>query len=269
MSKVAVITGGAQGIGRALVEHFFAAGWRVAALDRDAEALAELTAGHAEAPLLPLECDVADEAAVARAFAELRDWQEGAGRPGGIDLLVNNAGLTGPVSGPVEELSLADWRRWTESHLTGAFLCTRAAVPLLRLRGDSRGGSPGGSHGGSIVNISSTRALQSEPHCEAYAAAKGGLLALTHALAVSLGPEIRVNAICPGWIETGPWRKAAERRAPDHSGEDRAQHPAGRVGTPEDIAAAVWFLASPEAGFITGQQLVIDGGMTRKMIYAE
>lgn len=257
MSKVAVVTGGAQGIGRALVERLLAEGWRAAALDRDQEALAELAGEHAEAPLLPVECDVADEGAVARAFTEIGDWLDRAGEPGRIDLLVNNAGLTGPVSGPVEDLALADWRRWTESHLTGAFLCTRAAVPLLRAR---RGG---------IVNISSTRALQSEPHCEAYAAAKGGLLALTHALAVSLGPAIRVNAICPGWIETGPWRKASERREPDHSKEDRAQHPAGRVGTPADIAAAVAFLASPEAGFITGQHLVIDGGMTRKMIYAE
>jgi len=92
---------------------------------------------------------------------------------------------------------------------------------------------------------------------------------MTHALSVSLGPEIRVNAICPGWIETGPWKKAAQRREARHSKADRSQHPAGRVGTPEDIAAAVAFLASAEAGFITGQHLVIDGGMTRRMIYVE
>lgn len=257
MSRLALITGGAQGIGRALVEHFLAEGWRAAALDRDAEAVTEMAERHGSKPLLALRCDVGEEAEVAAAFARLADWQTDAGEPAGMDLLVNNAGLTGPVSGPVEALSLAYWRRWTDSHLTGAFLCTRSAVPPLRQRR------------GSIVNISSTRALQSEPHCEAYAAAKGGLLALTHALAVSLGPEIRVNAVCPGWIETGPWQKAADRSEPDHSEEDRAQHPVGRVGTPLDIVAAVAFLASAEAGFVTGQHLVVDGGMTRKMIYAE
>mgnify|MGYP002820488317 CR=1 FL=1 len=120
---------------------------------------------------------------------------------------------------------------------------------------------------GCIINMASTRALQSEPHCEAYAAAKGGLLAMTHALAVSLGPEVRVNAICPGWIETGPWQKSSQRSTPVHRTIDREQHPAGRIGEPEDIAAAVAFLAGDEAGFITGQEFVIDGGMTRKMIY--
>lgn len=255
--RTAIITGGAQGIGRALVEALLADGWRVAALDEDGIALGELDTGNEGAPLLPLEADVADEAEVGQAFARFRDWQAATDEPGGFDLLVNNAGLSSAVSGPVADLALDDWRRWLDSHLTGAFLCTRAAVPDLRQRG------------GSIVNISSTRALQSEPDCEAYAAAKGGLLALTHALAISLGPAIRVNAICPGWIETGPWQRMANRREPDHSDADRAQHPAGRVGLPEDIVAAVVFLASPEAGFVTGQHLVVDGGMTRKMIYAE
>lgn len=257
MSKAAIITGGAQGIGRALVAHFLGLGWRVAALDRDSDALAELEAELVDGRLHAAPCDVGEEAEVGRAFAGFRAWQAAAGEAEGLDLLVNNAGLTDPVSGPVEQLALADWRRWLDSHLTGAFLCTRAAVPLLRRRR------------GSIVNISSTRALQSEPHCEAYAAAKGGLLALTHALAISLGPEIRANAICPGWIETGPWQKRAHRREPEHSETDRAQHSVGRVGQPADIVAAVAFLASAEAGFITGQHLVVDGGMTRKMIYAD
>jgi len=255
--RLALITGGAQGIGRGIVEHLLARGWRVAALDRDAEALAELDDTHPEATLLVLRADVARETEVDAAFARLRDWQAGAGEPPGLDLLVNNAGIADPVSGPVESLSLADWRRWQDSHLTGAFLCTRAAVADLRTRR------------GSIVNIASTRALQSEPDCEAYAAAKGGLLAMTHALAVSLGPEVRVNAVCPGWIETGPWQKAARRETPEHRAIDHDQHPVGRVGEPTDIAATVAFLASEEAGFITGQQLPVDGGMTRRMIYAE
>lgn len=252
MTKLAIITGGAQGIGLGLVRHFLSAGWRVAALDIDAEALAELTAAQTDG-LLTLRADVGKEADVASAFARLAEWQ--AGEPPGIDLLVNNAGLASANSGPIEHLALADWQRWLDSHLTGTFLCTRAAVPGLRLR-----------HG-SIVNISSTRALQSEPNGEAYAAAKGGILALTHALAISLGPEVRVNAICPGWIETGDMQKTAKRRPVAHSAADREQHPVGRVGTPADIAATVAFLASPEAGFITGQHLAIDGGMTKKMIY--
>jgi NAD(P)-dependent dehydrogenase (short-subunit alcohol dehydrogenase family) len=255
MKKLAIITGGAQGIGLGLVLHFLGKGWRVAALDIDAEALAELPSRCSDGALLPLRADVGKENDVADAFARLEAWQKEAGQPPGIDLLVNNAGIARAGSGPIEDLALADWQRWLDSHLTGTFLCTRAAVPGLRER-----------HG-SIVNISSTRALQSEPDCEAYAAAKGGILALTHALAVSLGPEIRVNAICPGWIETGDMQKASTRRPAQHSDADREQHPVGRVGVPGDIAATVAFLASPEAGFITGQHIAVDGGMTRKMIY--
>ncbi|MNE52208.1 Pyridoxal 4-dehydrogenase [compost metagenome] len=131
-----------------------------------------------------------------------------------------------------------------DSHLTGAFLMTRAVVPLMKT-------------GGSVVNMASTRAFMSEPNSEAYAASKGGLVALTHALAVSLGPTIRVNAIAPGWIT----------KETNLSHEDEAQHPAGRVGRPKDIADAVLYLDG--AGFVTGQVLTVDGGMTKKMIYAE
>lgn len=256
-SRLALITGGAQGIGRGIVEYLLARGWRVAALDRDSDALAELDAAHPSSPLLPLVADNSHETEVDAAFTRLHDWQGAANQPPGLDLLVNNAGIADPETGPLERLSLTDWRRWQDSHLTGAFLCTRSAIPDLRTRR------------GSIVNMASTRALQSEPHCEAYAAAKGGLLAMTHALAVSLGPEVRVNAICPGWIETGPWQKSSQRSTPVPRTIDREQHPAGRIGEPEDIAAAVAFLAGDEAGFITGQEFVIDGGMTRKMIYAD
>ena len=117
---------------------------------------------------------------------------------------------------------------------------------------------------GAIVNVASTRALMSEPDTEAYAATKGGLVALSHALAVSLGPEIRVNCVSPGWIDVSATRPdgPAAIAAADH-----AQHPAGRVGRPEDVAEAVFYLIGPGAGFVTGANLVIDGGMTRKMIY--
>ncbi|MBX3595276.1 SDR family oxidoreductase [Sphingomonas sp.] len=254
--KVAVVTGGAQGIGRGIVERLIGERWAVAAIDLDRQAVKELAAAHAPQPLLALTADVGDEDAVADAFARIAAWR-GDLNEDGIDLLVSNAGIADPVSGPIEKLTLAGWRAWQDSHLTAGFLMTRGAVPLLRGRR------------GAIVFIASTRAIQSEPDCEAYAAAKGGLSALTHALAISLGPEIRVNAVLPGWIETGPWQKASKREEPAHRPVDRDQHPVGRVGTPEDIAAAVAYLAGAGAGFVTGQQLVVDGGMTRRMIYAE
>ncbi|MEE2860641.1 MAG: SDR family oxidoreductase, partial [Pseudomonadota bacterium] len=184
MMKTAIVTGGAQGIGKATAMRLKADGWRVVVFDLDDEALAEL-----DDDILALHVDVGNEDDVSAAFASARDWLEDAP----LDLLVSNAGVADPVSGPIENLSLEEWRRWQDSHVTGAFLCIRAAVPLLR---EGRG---------SIVTMASTRALQSEPETEAYAAAKGALVALTHALAVSLGPEIRVNTILPGWIETGPW----------------------------------------------------------------
>lgn len=255
--RTAIVTGGAQGIGKGIVEQLIAEGWRVAALDKDAEAVADL-AGEMPVPeLLALPTDVSSESDVAKGFEAIAAWNEKAGEPAGVDLLVSNAGLADPVSGPIEDLDLARWRLWQDSHVTGAFLMVRAAVPLLRERR------------GAIVLMASTRALQSEPQCEAYATAKGGLCAMAHALAISLGPDIRVNTILPGWIETGPWQKASQREAVEHRAIDREQHPVGRVGTVRDIAAAVSFLASEGAGFITGQQIVVDGGMTRKMIYAE
>ncbi|MEH6355409.1 MAG: SDR family oxidoreductase, partial [Marinobacter sp.] len=137
----------------------------------------------------------------------------------------------------------------------GPFLMAKHAVPHLRLTR------------GAIINIASTRALQSEANTEAYAATKGGLVALTHALAVSLGPEVRVNCISPGWIDT---REPEAGQEPESlNPRDHGQHPAGRVGKPDDIAAMVHYLMSPQAGFITGQNIVIDGGMVRKMIYEE
>ena len=132
--------------------------------------------------------------------------------------------------------------------MTSTFLLIRAAEALLR------------AAKGAVVTIASTRAHMAEPDTESYAASKGGLVALTHALAVSLGPDIRVNCISPGWILT----KGA---AP--TGEEHAFHPSGRVGVPEDVAALAAFLAGPDSGFITGAEFVVDGGVTRKMVYPE
>jgi NAD(P)-dependent dehydrogenase (short-subunit alcohol dehydrogenase family) len=141
-------------------------------------------------------------------------------------------------------------------NLTGPLLCAKHAASYLR------------KARGSIVNIASTRAFMSEPDTEAYSASKGGIAALTHSLAMSLGPEVRVNCISPGWIDTGSWKKTSRRRQETLSEADHGQHPAGRVGRPEDIASLAAFLASPQASFITGANFMVDGGMTRKMIYA-
>jgi NAD(P)-dependent dehydrogenase (short-subunit alcohol dehydrogenase family) len=165
-------------------------------------------------------------------------------RFGRLDALINNAGLADPADPPVERLSLRAWNRRIGVNLTGVFLMTKHCVPHLR------------KTSGAIVNIASTRALQSEPNTEAYAATKGATVALTHALAMSLGPRIRVNCISPGWIA-----KAKLSR------KDHAQHPVGRAGRPDDVGAPIAFLISDEAGFVTGQNFVVDGGMTRKMIY--
>ncbi len=230
--------------------HFHGLGWRVIALDRDTEALTELAAPLPAESCLTVTADCGQEADVVAALRQVGEWLG----DDPLTCLVNNSGIADPVCGPLEDLQLADWQRWIDASLTAAFLCSREALPLLRR-----------AEGGSIVNISSTRALQSEPGTYAYAAAKGGLDALTHAMAVSLGPQLRVNAVLPGWIETGPWQKAAEREEPEHSAADRDQHPVGRVGEVADIAQAIAYLA--DAGFVTGQQLVVDGGMTRRMIY--
>lgn len=228
--KRAIVTGGAGLIGTGICEALSLRGFEVASLDLTDKP-------HAIEGVRHIQCDVADEASVEIAVAEL-GWDR-------MDLLVNNAGATGGALGtPLLDLSLTEWRRVIDSHLTGAFLMTRTVAPLMR-------------EGGAIVNMASTRAFMSEPNSEAYAASKGGLVALTHALAISLGPKIRVNAIAPGWI-------TAETEL---SAEDEAQHPAGRVGRAKDIADAVLYLES--AGFVTGQTITVDGGMTRKMIYAE
>jgi NAD(P)-dependent dehydrogenase (short-subunit alcohol dehydrogenase family) len=235
--KSALVTGGARGIGRAIAELLHRRGYRVAIADRDAEPGRKAAS---EMGIAFIRCDVSREASVRSCVARV------AKRFGGLHALVNNAGIASPENGPVEKLALAEWNRRLGSNLTGVFLMTKHAAPHLRR---SRG---------AIVNIASTRALQSEPDTEAYAASKGGMLALTHALALSLGPAVRVNCVSPGWIDT----KGAKLSRADH-----AQHPVGRVGRPEDVAELVAFLLSQAAGFATGQNYVLDGGMSRKMIY--
>jgi NAD(P)-dependent dehydrogenase (short-subunit alcohol dehydrogenase family) len=163
-----------------------------------------------------------------------------------LDGLVCNAGFM--IRKPLAELTIAEWSSVMATNLTSTFLLAKAAEKMLR------------AAKGAIITIASTRAHMSEPDTESYAASKGGILALSHALAISLGPDVRVNIISPGWIDTQGYTLRPE---------DHAQHPAGRVGTVADIAGLAAYLLGPEAGFITGSEFVVDGGMTRKMIYAE
>ena len=252
MNKTVCITGGAQGIGRAIALAFARAGYAVSICDVHKEAgletikMIQSVGGTA----LFVKADVAES-------TEIERWMSVTETDlGGIDVLVNNAGVG--AAGSMLALPLEQLDRGIAVNLRGAFHCAQLAAASMRRRG-----------GGAIIQIASTRALMSEPDTEAYAASKGGLLALTHAMAVSLGPHgIRVNAVSPGWIETTDWQYSANAGTPAHSDADRRQHPVGRVGTPDDIAEACLYLAGNGAGFITGHNLVIDGGMTVKMIYA-
>lgn len=232
--RTALVTGAAHGIGRAVALRLATDGWAVLGVDLAPAGIPESCTTCAADLGTPEGC----AAAIAAARA--------AGR---LDLLVNNAGIS--EFRPLADATLDHWNRVLAVNLTAPFLLAQGLAPLLA-------DAPGG---GAIVNLASTRATMSEPGTEAYSATKGGIFALTHALAVSLGPEVRVNCISPGWIDTG--------KSGELSPEDHAQHPAGRVGRPEDVAAMVAWLAGPEAGFVTGANFVLDGGMTSKMIYAE
>ena len=249
--KVMAITGGGQGIGRAIAERFAEAGYAVSIAEPDAQAGREVAAWIEErrGRALFVKSDMGREADIKRCV------QRTVKELGVPDVLVNNAGIGKPA--PFLDLRPADFDRVIAVNLRGTFRCSQEFARHMVKRGQ----------GGAIINIASTRAFMSEPGTEAYTASKGGIVALTHGMAVSLGPKgIRVNAIAPGWIETAEWKKASQAKAPRHSKADREQHPVGRVGTPLDIAEACFYIA--QAGFMTGQTVTLDGGMTAKMIYA-
>jgi len=244
--KTVVVTGGAQGIGSAIVQRFASKGYTVFVLEADAEAAEEFRSELGTESVTMMICDIADSNNLREAFEQIA-------ASGGIDVLVNNAAVISRK--PLSQITLAEWERVMAVNLTAPFLAAKFCEKYLR------------ASKGSIINLASTRALMSEPDTEPYSASKGGIVALTHALAVSLAPDVRVNAISPGWIDVSLLQKKSARKESVQTEADKLQHPAGRVGCADDIASMVWYLSSPEAGFITGQNIVIDGGMTKKMIY--
>jgi NAD(P)-dependent dehydrogenase (short-subunit alcohol dehydrogenase family) len=254
--KVIAITGGGAGIGRGIAWHFAKAGYGVSIIDADRQAGRESLQVMREAGVeaLFMAGDVSKPADVNRWLAQTR------ARLGCPDILVNNAGTE--IRKDVLRLSIAEFDRVIATNLRGTFICSQSVAKMMIGRGRSTS-----AQRGAIINIASTRAFMSEPGTEGYTASKGGIVALTHGMAISLAKyRIRVNCISPGWIEVGDWQKAARAKKPHHSKADREQHPVGRVGTPDDVARACQFIAE-DAGFMTGQNLVLDGGMTVKMIY--
>jgi len=241
--KVVVVTGAGSGIGRSIAVTYASEGARVVIAEKDpvtgSDAEKMITAAGGTACFI--QTDISNPADITGMIKKATDLY------GTIDILVNNAGF-GRWKSPCD-LTIEEWDEVINTNLRGAFLCAREAARVMKEHG-----------GGSVINIASTRALMSEPHSEAYAASKGGIVALTHALAASFSKHnIRVNSISPGWIETGDYSKLRD--------EDHSQHFSGRVGRPEDIARACLFLTSSENDFINGENIVIDGGMTRRMIY--
>lgn len=268
-----LITGGARGIGRGLFRHFLRAGHCVYILDSNStelehvKKLADTWKGTPQATWKASLCDLCDRESIKSAINDVKSVFGGR-----LDVLINNAMSTEGVGAgkPMEEDSddiINDWDRKIAVGLTAPYLLSRLCVPLLRA-GTSTEDSPG-----TIINISSTRALQAEDNHEAYSAAKAGILGLTQSMSVSLGHrhKIRVNAILPGWIHVENERAEADEQKVswnDGIGEaDAAWHPAGRVGKVEDIAKAVDYLV--QNGFVTGQEVVVDGGVGRKMVYPE
>ena len=220
--KIAVVTGGARGIGQCIARCFERAGATVEIID--------IT------PNTGFTGDLSDRQTLENFASHV------IAKHGHIDFLINNAA---PLMRGIDECSYEDFEYALRVGVTAPFYLTKLFMPYF-------------TEGGSVVNISSSRDRQSQGQTESYTAAKGAIAALTHALAVSLEHRVRVNSISPGWIET---------RGRNWTGADALQQPGGRVGVPEDIANMVLYLCSPMAGFITGENICIDGGMTRKMIY--
>lgn len=247
-NRVMMITGAAGGIGRATVKLFSEKGWKVIGVDRSA-----FGAGFPEHGVF-IQADIAEEKNLEVIFSEVKQVTET------LDAMINNAAYQ--VTKPMLETTTEEWDAVMASNLRSVFLSTKLAYPLLAAKG-----------GGAIVNTSSVHAIQTSANIAAYAASKGGLLALTRAMAIEFAPEnIRVNAILPGAVDTPMLRAGMNREhAGDGSLHERLENLArktvnGRVGTPEEIAKAIYFLAdSEQSSFMTGQALVVDGGATCRL----
>ena len=242
--KRVFVTGGAEGIGKAIVQAFCNAGYRVAFCDKYETAGQQLAK---ETGTVFYQVDVSDQESLERCMQRIfLVW-------GDIDIIVNNAGIS--KFSPITETSIDDFDNILSVNLRPAFITSR----LLAIHRKSQ---PSRNPFGRIINICSTRYLMSEPGSEGYAASKGGIYSLTHALAVSLSEwHITVNSIAPGWIQNHNYEQLRT--------EDHTQHPSGRVGKPEDVARMCLFLSQEENDFINGENITIDGGMTKKMIYVE
>lgn len=243
--RVVIVTGSGQGIGRCIALTYASHGALVVIAEKEErlglETLSLIKGSGGKAIFIPT--DVSRSEDIEQLMARVKE------KYGYIDILINNAGVSKFLS--PYELTIEQWDTIINTNLRSVFLSSREAAKIMREKG-----------GGSIVNISSTRAFMSEENSEAYAASKGGIIALTHALAASFSKDnIQVNSISPGWIETQNYDDLREI--------DHLQHWSKRVGKPEDIARACLFLTNEDNDFITGTNLVIDGGMTKKMIYQE
>lgn len=243
IKKIVLITGAAQGIGKQIAVDFAKAGWTPSLIDFNEQELEKTLAEvrQIETKSISISCDVKKPEEIIKAVSETND------KLGDINCVINNAGISKWKS--PYELSVDEWDEIIQTNLRSVFLFSREAARYMAK-----------ADGGAIINMASTRAFMSEPHSEAYAATKGGIVALTHALAASFSEDhITVNSISPGWIHTGDY---SELRQIDHE-----QHLSKRVGKPSDISRACLFFADPKNNFITGENITIDGGMTRKMIY--